>query len=213
MTEKTYHIIKITGTPTLEEMKENRRWQTAPVLADFQYPWAAGTPSPTRFQALHSEDHFYFRFQAVDAELNAIVVDNEQMEVAGSDRVEIFFRRDAHLSPYYCLEMDYLGRVLENSAVYHRQMDYDWRWPPGLETEAQVSPDGYEVRGRISKASLQELGLLRQNRLEVGLFRADYRQIPGKDELEVSWISWVNPAVAKPDFHVPSAFGILQLEP
>jgi hypothetical protein len=193
-------------------MRSSPLWEKAQELSDFKYPWEDLDPPRTRFQALHSPLYLYFRFQAEDPELHAMVVENEQMEITESDRVEFFFRKDAQMAPYYCLEMDYLGRVLENSAIYHRQMDYDWNWPNGLQVSAQTTGDGYLVGGRISKASLTGLGLLKENRIEAGLFRADYRKMGPDSTAKAHWISWVDPQVPSPDFHIPSAFGILQLK-
>lgn len=183
-------------------------WSTANLLQDFRYPWDDALPPPTYFRALHSRDTFFFKFEVIDPDLNALVVDNEQMEVAESDRVELFFCKDENLAPYYCLEMDYLGRLLCNSAKYHRQMDYDWNWPSGLHFESKQTTNGFSVEGSISKNSLLQLGLLSNNELRVGIFRGEYSSQAGQN---VRWISWIDPQTPDPDFHTPSAFGLLKL--
>lgn len=183
-------------------------WAVANLLQDFQYPWNDDITPKTYFRALHSAKTFYFRFEVEDHDLYAEVINNEQMEVAESDRVELFFCQDEHLDPYYCLEMDYLGRLLCNSARFHRQMDYNWTWPEGFYFQSQQTSKGFSVEGAISKASLSELGLLQKDEMRVGIFRGQYSS--QKDQ-PVRWISWIDPQTPQPDFHVPSAFGLLKL--
>jgi hypothetical protein len=183
-------------------------WEEAHLLSDFCYPWNEGTPPATHFRALHSSDTIYFRFDIEDDDLCAEVIENEQMEVTESDRVELFFCQDEHLDPYFCLEMDYLGRLLSNSASYHRKMNYDWNWPESFYFKSQETTTGFSVEGRIQKSSLKNLGLLKKDELQVGIFRGQYST---KEDQPVRWISWIDPQTPKPDFHVPSAFGILKL--
>ncbi|HVW62740.1 MAG TPA: sugar-binding protein [Puia sp.] len=87
-----------------------------------------------------------------------------------------------------------------------------WSWPSGqLTVKASRAGDGYIVEFAISVRSLQDLGLLENNRLQAGLFRAECKgMIDGRADLR--WISWVRPASDHPDFHIPSAFGTLVLE-
>jgi hypothetical protein len=91
-------------------------------------------------------------------------------------------------------------------------MDYAWTWPSGqyiIKTTAVK--DGYIVEVAISIQSLTELGLLKNNCLLAGLFRAECTGIKdGKARLH--WISWVKPNSPRPDFHIASAFGVLVLE-
>ena len=204
---KSYFVNTIALEIYSERLGEDT-WQEANKLKDFQYPWQDKIPPPTQFRALHSKDTFYFQFQVEDHDLYAEVVENEQMEVAESDRVELFFCQNHHLDPYYCLEMDYLGRLLSNSAKFHRKMDYTWNWPEGFQFKSEQMANGFLVEGSISKASLRALGLLQQNEMKVGIFRGQYSNQKGQG---AQWISWVDPQTPKPDFHVPSAFGLLKL--
>lgn len=202
------YFVKPTTLENPSKTLSNDAWQAAHVLQDFQYPWQSGQPPQTLFRALHSADTFYFQFEVEDQDLYAEVVENEQMEVAESSRVELFFCQDQNLNPYYCLEMDYLGRLLCNSAKFHRQMDYNWNWPAGFQFTSELSANGFILAGSISKASLQQLGLLQHNEIHAGIFRGQYSNLENQ---AVRWISWVDPQTPKPDFHVPSAFGLLKL--
>ena len=133
------------------------------------------------------------------------------MEVVDSDRVEIFFRRDEQLDPYYCLELDPLSRVLDYKAGYYRQFDFEWHWPglKDLVVNGMFSEPGYAVEGSATLASLSRLGLLQNNILEAGLFRGQCLKLP--PEPEFKWISWAKPESSTPDFHIPSAFGRIVL--
>ena len=91
---------------------------------------------------------FYFRFDVESTRALTYVHDNNKMEVVDSDRVEIFFRRDEMLDPYYCLEMDPLGRVLDYKANFYRKFDYEWQWPGNnpLIIRSEYTESGYRLK-------------------------------------------------------------------
>lgn len=190
------------------------RWATAPVLADFVYPWEESTAPVTLFQALYDQDFFYFRFTTEDNDIYAPGDPADKLGVLPSDRVEIFFKSRGGMDPYYCLEMDPRGRVLDYIARYYRVTDFKWAWPePHLEVKAIIQDAGYIVEGKISLASLRELGILSsQGQMEAGLFRGDAYHLD-EQKTDIKWISWIRPDASKPDFHLPSAFGTLKLVP
>ncbi len=134
------------------------------------------------------------------------------MEVVDSDRVEIFFRSDDRLDPYYCLEMDPLGRVLDYRASFYRKFEYEWQWPGRnqLQIKSNYAHSGYIVEGSITMASLKELNLLNNNELQAGLFRGECLKVRDP-ESSFSWISWIKPESVRPDFHIPSSFGVIKL--
>lgn len=187
-------------------------WANALELKDFTYPWSAGKPPGVTFRALWDEKRFYFRFDAEATDVLTYVNTNNKMEVVHSDRVEIFFRSDEKLDPYYCLEMDPLGRVLDYRTRYYRQFEYDWQWPGSglLEVKAVMTGSGYSVEGSIALQSLKELNLLQNNELQAGLFRGECLELPDPGSA-FAWISWVQPESQLPDFHIPSAFGRIKL--
>jgi hypothetical protein len=139
------------------------------------------------------------------------VAKNAKPEILQSDRVEIFFRKDERMNPYYCLEVDPLARVYDYQAVYHRQFNVQWFWPADqLQASSHQTQEGYVVTLAVSKKSLMDFGLLDGGRLQVGLFRGKCVAIH-PDESEMKWISWVEPDSTTPDFHIPSAFGSFEL--
>lgn len=188
-------------------------WKDAEVLSDFSYPWEDVTPLRTTFRSLHDDDCLYFRFEVEDPRWHVETGKTDKLEVIDSSRVEMFFRKDEQMSPYYCLELDASGRVLDYQGFFHRQFDYLWSWPAdSLRIGAQSSSGGYVVEGAISKASLRKLGLFSkaEDELQVGLFRAECTLTVAPRE-HMRWISWLTPQSASPDFHIPSAFGLLRL--
>ena len=209
---KTYSIKKIAGEITISGKGDNPLWNNAHSLSDFTYPWETEIPPSTKFKALHNDDWLYCLFDVADDSIKIHVDKNNKSEVASSCRAEIFFKIDDQLSPYYCLEIDPLARVLDYKAEFHRKFDTKWSWPAGhLVIKADRRKDGYTIELAISKASLKELGLLRDKNLQAGLYRADCLEL-NESCAKFKWASWVKPDSKTPDFHIPSSFGILRLE-
>lgn len=210
---QTYTVKKIpAGVMQITGKGTHTAWNKAHVLTDFSFPWESDKAPATSFSALWDGQWLYCLYRVPDDSVITLVKKNDKLEVGASDRVEIFMTPDSAMTPYYCLEMDATGRVLDYRAFYYRKMDYTWQWPQQqciIKTTA--SKEGYIVEIAISIQSLQNLGLLQNKRLRAGLFRAEGKSIQaGKASLR--WISWVKPNSAKPDFHIPSAFGTLILE-
>lgn len=209
---KSYSIVRAKDPLTLTGSGVDPQWQSAIALSDFSYPWENGNPPLTTFQAVHDEDWVYLFYSVEDTTINVYVDKNEKSDIDASDRVEIFFRIDDKLTPYYGLEIDPKGRIMDYRATYHRKFDFNWSWPKGeIKVKTGTLKIGYTVEVAISKKSLTTLGLLKNNRIEAGIFRGDCIRLAG-NEATIKWISWMKPASDTPDFHVPSAFGLLILE-
>ena len=209
---KTYTVKKINRPIELTGRGQDVLWDQAIALTDFTYPWRDETPPATTFKALWTDTHFFFLYRAADTEIITKERGLGERDPVDSDRVEIFFKADDKMSPYYALEMDALGRVLDTEGYYHRQIDFDWNWPAGeLILQASRDNSGYVVEGSISFSSLEELGMYKGEReLQAGLYRGEYLT-NDKGEITTKWISWVIPDSQTPDFHIPSSFGLLQL--
>jgi hypothetical protein len=209
---KFYTVKLIQGELLVTGKGDSPLWQTAIELSDFIYPWENEKPPLTSFKALHNKDWLYCVFRVEDDNINLFVNKNVKSEVASSDRVEIFFKIDDRLSPYYGLEMDPLGRVMDYKAEYYRKFDSNWSWPAGeMVIKTDLRKDGYTVELAFSKKSLKAMGLLKWKRLLAGLYRGNCIALSG-DKATLKWISWVRPDLPTPDFHIPSSFGILMLE-
>jgi Carbohydrate family 9 binding domain-like len=211
---KTYSVKKIQAPEIVIAGKgDDPQWATANELTDFIYPWEKETPPFTSFKALHSTDWLYCFYKVVDDNVQVLAKTNEKKEVIYSDRVEIFFRKDEKMLPYYGLELDPNGRVYDYEAEFHRKFNPNWTWPTGqLVVKASRTSDGYIVELAVSKKSLLELGLLKVNKIEAGIFRGECIEIIEGADSKIKWISWVKPDSVTPNFHIPSAFGELVLE-
>ncbi|HEX8039796.1 MAG TPA: carbohydrate-binding family 9-like protein [Chryseosolibacter sp.] len=209
---KTYSVKKISRAISLTGRGDDPGWQQARVLTDFSYPWEKDKPLTTKFRALHNDDWLYCLFDVTDHHVVLATDPDDKSAVASSTRAEIFFRIDEKLAPYFCLELDPQGRVLDYKATYYRKFDSSWSWPAGhLILKTSRTKDGYTIEAAISKKSLAKLGVLNDNTLQAGLFRADCLEA-GNSDANFKGVSWVKPDSEKPDFHIPSSFGLLVLE-
>ena len=216
MALKTYEVQKIPTQQIILDGKGNDLlWAKANSLTDFQYPWREESAPATTFKALWDDENLYLLYFAEDADIMAKQEDLDERDVVHSDRVEIFFKKDDHMNPYYALELDAMGRILDTECRLYRKIDFDWDWPAGhLTVMASRNNNGYWVEASISLASLQKLGMMEegQNFLNAGLYRGEYTR-DEDGQTVVKWISWVKPESETPDFHIPSSFGRLILLP
>lgn len=209
---KIYSVTKTKGLLDITGNEYDSRWRDAAVLHDFHYPWESDQPPPTAFRALHNDQWFYCRFDVSDPAVYIHHETRDKHDVVSSSRAEIFFKGDDRLAPYYCLEIDPIGRVLDYQGIYHRNFDFNWSWPAGhLLVHAENRKEGYTIQAAISKTSLRDLGLLKNSNLQAGIFRGDCRPT-GDGNFQFRWISWVRPDSETPDFHIASSFGLLHLE-
>ena len=198
-------------------------WQKATVLRDFTFPWKDATPPPTEFRAIVDDESLYFSYRVRDDDIVLVEPFEKKTDAIGEDRIEIVIACDRELKRYYSAEIDPLGRVLDFQASYHREFDFSWQWP-GLKTAGRLTDDGYVVEGSIALAALESLGipsLLSDREIGIGLFRAEFShaadgqmadgQIADGQTIE-DWISWVDPHIPEPDFHVPAAFGTAKIK-
>ena len=208
-TSFSYQVRKISsGQLQIDGRGGDALWEAATVLTDFQYPWRDEEPPATIFRALWDDARLYFLYRAADPDIIVKTEGEGERDVVNSDRVEIFFKKDDRMDPYYALELDALGRILDTEGRFYRKVDFDWNWPEGhLIVKASRDEEGYWVEGSITWSSLRDLGMYDGgDRLNAGLYRGEY--VPTPDgQTEVKWISWVRPDSDTPDFHIPSSFG------
>ena len=182
-------------------------WGKANCLTDFSSPWKNDPISKIEFRALYDFENFYFNFKVFDTDIYIDQKDDSVDSIGNSDRVELFFRANDSLNPYYCLEMDTAARIMDFEAKPNKDFDFNWKWPKEhLEVKSSREENSFTVEGRISIASLKELNLIQNNTIETGVYRAKF----SKDEnqnYEPTWISWVNPNTPEPNFHIASSFG------
>jgi hypothetical protein len=186
-------------------------WNKAIVLDDFCSPWDSKIVSRIEFKALWDSEQLFFCFTVYDTEIHIEDKDNSIASINNSDRVELFFRPNSSLNPYYCLEIDTKARVMDFIAYPDKNFNFDWSWPTDdLLVKSSVNEDYFVVEGAISIASLKKFDLIKNNQIETGIFRAKYSKTDNSD-YEPTWITWVNPDTETPNFHIASSFGILTL--
>jgi hypothetical protein len=182
-------------------------WDTATVLTDFCSPWNAEKQSEITFKALWDRESLFFNFTVFDTAIHIEKYDDSLQSIGNSDRVELFFRPDNTMNPYYCLEIDTAARIMDFIAYPDKNFDFNWNWPKdAIAVKSSANTHSFIVEGAISISSLKRFDLIKNNSIQTGVFRAKYNK---KEDLsfEPTWISWVNPNTETPNFHIASSFG------
>lgn len=191
---------------------DSNLWNTAMPLTDFCSPWESEEPSKIIFKALWDQENFFFNFTVFDSEIHIEKKDDRIESINNSDRVELFFRPDNSLNPYYCLEIDTAARIMDFIAYPDRDFDFNWNWPKNdIVVKSSVNENSFTVEGFISIQSLRNFGLIKNSKMEVGVFRAKYSK-KQNGCIEPTWITWVNPNTEEPNFHIASSFGTFILK-
>lgn len=182
-------------------------WEKANCLTDFSSPWKNDTVSKIEFRAFWDFENLYFKFRVFDNDIYIDKKDDSVESIGNSDRVELFFRTDDTLNPYYCLEMDTAARIMDFKAKPNKDFDFNWKWPENnLEVTSSKDQNSFTVEGRISITSLKELNLMRNNTIEAGVYRAKFSKDDNQN-YQPTWISWVDPNTPEPNFHIAASFG------
>lgn len=182
-------------------------WNKAAILDNFVSPWNTDKKSEIIFKALWDRENLFFNFTVFDTEIHIEKKDDSVESIGNSDRVELFFRPDDSLNPYYCLEIDTCSRIMDFIAYPNRNFDFNWDWPQNnLKVKSSINADSFIVEGSISIKSLKRFNLIKNNTIETGVFRAKYKKTQNKT-FEPTWITWVNPNTETPNFHISSSFG------
>ena len=189
----------------------DKLWQNAINLTGFCSPWENIERALTTFKALWDGEHLFFCFNILDNSIHIDKTDNSYNSINVSDRVELFFRTDTSLNPYYCLEIDPTPRIMDFKAHPNNNFDFDWNWPQeDLIVKSNINDKGFSVEGKISIVSLKRLNLIHEDKIETGIFRAKYYEV-GQALRKPIWLTWVDPKTETPNFHISSSFGILRL--
>ena len=198
-TVKIYYVNSIEKNQLKINGKANHPlWKQTKSITNFKSPWDSET--------------LFFCFKVEDQDLQIDTTDNTNRSINESDRVELFFRADELLNPYYCLEIDAKSRIMDFEAKPDKQFDFNWNWPKeDIEVKSAIESTCFIVEIAISLASLTQLGLLKEGKIETGIYRAKYNK-QENGNFEPTWITWVDPETETPNFHIASSFGILKLE-
>ncbi|MEY2868629.1 MAG: hypothetical protein RIR01_1089 [Bacteroidota bacterium] len=188
-------------------------WEKSEVLTQFLSPWDTKEPSKIEFRALWDGEYFFFCFTVFDTKIHIDTKDNSVDSIGNSDRVELFFRPNDSLNPYYCLEIDATARIMDFIAYPDKKFNFNWDWPKNhITVYSSRNDESFIVEGAISLDSLNQFNLINENKMETGVFRAKYNSEDGIN-FEPTWISWVDPNTETPNFHISSSFGVFHLMP
>lgn len=176
-------------------------------------PWD-GLENGTKLYCCCDEEYLYFNYTAQDCTL---VIDEErscERVVDDEDRIEIFFCPDKAMKQYYAAEIDPLGRIMDYSAHYYRDLDFSWGFKTMTATGSFIrggngNPSGYEVSGRVSLEELRSLGIPTDgSTFYLGVFQADFHR-----DGTANWYSRVPTGDKSPDFHKPDVLFPAKITP
>lgn len=208
----TFGITRLIELLQVDGRLEEPAYQHVVPVTDFKVASQPGAKaSPTQAWLLWNEAGLWFAFAAQDTTLVAAPPTAEEHAVDTQDRVELFLWPQGSRR-YFCLEIAPDGAVHDYAARIYRQFDDSWT-PAGARFAARRTTDGYAVEGFLPVAALRAMGVRSWGpgvRLHVGLYRADFRPEAPDDPV---WLTWVEPNLPKPDFHVRATFGPVSLTP
>jgi len=167
-------------------------------------------PQRTRAWMFWEPSRLIFAFECEDTNIVATAKSANESDVDFQDRVELFLWSGREQDAYACLEIGARGAVHDYLARFYRKFDSTWS-PAGWKYAVTPTARGYCVEAEISRRALEKLGfqLKPGTRLRAGFFRADFSSRDSK--AEPTWITWVDAAGPKPDFHVAESFGEIEL--
>lgn len=232
MSEQTY---KVTYVPKLKLQIDGRavekEWLLANPETHFVFPWVDKKAPFTEFRALCDHKYLWFTFRVQDPDVVVLDKLRDEEDEVFEDRLEMYFSKDDQLKDYYCIEIDSRGRVFDYRGSFYRKLDTKWNWPD-VQTAGSSLPDGYVVEGRIRLSSFKKLGFKEiqpGSKIRFGMYRAEFshdrsgkkveqtatlhnlgRKVEGPPPIE-EWMSWIDPQVKDPDFHIPATFGWLEI--
>ena len=214
----------------MDGQADEAAWQQATVEKHFVFPWKNQLAPATEFRALCDGTNLFFTFRVEDSDIVVLDKLRDEEDEVFEDRVEAYFSRDDEMKDYYCFEIDSRGRIFDYRGSYWRHLDFKWNFND-LEARGSSFPGGYQVEGRLGLKSLETLGfppIQPGTKIRCGLYRAEFnhdlsgkpvdqkktlhnlgRKIEGPPPIE-EWISWVDPKVKEPDFHIPASLGWLE---
>lgn len=205
-------ITRLTEPVQVDGRLEEPCYRRVIPVTDFKVASRPGAKaSPTQAWLQWNEAGLWFAFAAEDTTIVAAPPAADEHAVDVQDRVEIFLW-PPNSQRYFCLEIAPDGAVHDYAARIYRRFDDSWT-PVGARFAARRTEDGYAVEGFIPVAALRAMGVRSWEsgtQLYVGLYRADFRPEALEDP---TWLTWVEPNLPKPDFHVRATFACVTLAP
>jgi uncharacterized protein (DUF362 family) len=172
----------------------------------------AGKPSgiSTKVRFLWAKDGLYALIELSGAGLNVDTgrpSDVERQGLYNEDCAEIFLTPDPALPKrYYEIELGPFGHFFD-IAIDRDKGKQDTAWSSGLKVGTRRDPGAHTavIEAELTAPAITS-ALTAGARLPLGLYRME-----GKGDRR--YLAWSPPRTAKPNFHVPEAFGVLVIEP
>ncbi len=205
-------ITRLTEPLQVDARLDEPCYQRVVPVTDFKVASQPGAEArPTRAWLQWNKAGLWFAFAAQDATIMAAPPTPDEHAVDGQDRVEIFLWPQGSRR-YFCLEIAPDGAVHDYAARIYRRFDDSWT-PAGARLAARRTADGYTVEGFLPAAALHAMGVRSWgpgSQFHLGLYRADFRREAPDDP---TWLTWVEPNLPEPDFHVRATFAPVSLTP
>ncbi|MBS2015567.1 MAG: DUF362 domain-containing protein [Deltaproteobacteria bacterium] len=205
----TLHARRIEDGAITIDGATDAAWSSAsPVTFDTDWSGAATTTSTT-VRALWSKKGLYLLWNLHGAGVNvdeSRPIATEREKLYEEDCVEVFLGPDpAERTRYFEVEVGPLGHFLDLS-VDRRSKKSDVGWSSKPKIATKVDRDGHEVTIEVALFAPEIAAALAPGaRLPLALYRME-----GKAPRR--YLAWSPTRTAKPNFHVPDAFGTLVVE-
>jgi len=133
--QKSYDIYRAASPVTIDAKLDERDWQLAPSVGDFNFPWfKEGTKEQTVAKLLWDDENLYVSWYAYDRHISASVTQRHG-PVSKDDCVEIFLSPNPDkVKNYYTFEINAIGTMLNRART-------DWWTGP-----ATWEPEGVQYR-------------------------------------------------------------------
>jgi uncharacterized protein (DUF362 family) len=185
-------------------------WSNAPRLS-FSSDYAGNqTNIETRARFLWDEHAFYALFELASTDLNvdtSASVRVERPKLYQEDCVEMFFTPDpARPKHYYEVELGPLGHFMDTEVDRQASLERpEWSGGLTIATKHDRAKRIALIEARFTAPEITR-ALRPFAKLPFALYRMEGRS-------SRKYLAWSPPRTAKPNFHVPEAFGVLVLEP
>lgn len=203
------HASHVAGAAVTVDGALEGAWDAASPVT-FDTDWSgAKTGTSTRARALWSKDALYVAWELEGAGLNVDAsrpVKTEREKLYEEDCVELFLAPDpARRSRYFEIEAGPLGHFFD-IAVDKAAKKSDTAWSSDARIATKVDREKHRVVIEMALRSMDVTrALVAGARLPFALYRME-----GKGPRQ--YLAWSPTRTAKPNFHVPEAFGTLALD-
>ena len=213
----TYEIHRTTGPIQIDGKLDERDWQQAPSVGDFDFPWFTdGEKEQTVAKLLWDDEHLYVSWYARDRHISASITERHG-PVSKDDCVEIFLAPNAAKPKnYYTFEINAIGTMLNRART-----DW-WTGPPTWEPEGVRYRATFQGQNKKDESPQDDHWIV-EAAIPLKNFVRDSAHTPPRDgdrwRLNLQRLGGITNAQASTwsplpagvrSFHTPEAFGNVQ---